>query len=75
LLVTDVVMPGMHGPELATQLQAARPGLKVLYMSGYTADAITDRGVLEAGIGFLEKPFTGAALARRVREMLDSDKT
>ena len=74
LLLTDVVMPGMGGPELARQLQAVRPGLPVLFVSGYTDDAIVQHGVLEPGVEFLQKPFTPDALARRVREVLDGSR-
>jgi two-component system, cell cycle sensor histidine kinase and response regulator CckA len=71
VLLTDVVMPGASGPELTMRLIAQRPGLKVIYMSGYTEDAIVQHGVLNSGIAFLNKPFSADALARKVREVLD----
>jgi signal transduction histidine kinase/CheY-like chemotaxis protein len=71
LLVTDVVMPHMSGPELASYLLAVRPPMRTLYVSGYTDPAITQRAGLEAGAPFLSKPFTPAALAAKVREVLD----
>ncbi|HYV67174.1 MAG TPA: ATP-binding protein, partial [Myxococcales bacterium] len=71
LLLTDVVMPEMAGPILARRLATLRPGLRVLFMSGYTDDAIVRRGILEVGAPFLQKPFVPEALARRVREVLD----
>jgi PAS domain S-box-containing protein len=72
LLVTDVVMPGLNGRELAARLRAARPGLRCLFVSGYTADVIEHRGVLEEGVQFLAKPFSSPELARKVREALGS---
>jgi PAS domain S-box-containing protein len=71
LLVTDVVMPGIDGRELAARLRVTRPGLPVLFVSGHTEDAILKKGVLDADLEFLHKPFAPADLARRVREMLD----
>jgi two-component system, cell cycle sensor histidine kinase and response regulator CckA len=73
LLVTDVVLPGKNGLEVARAVSAIRPGLKVLFMSGYTEDAIVRRGVQEHDIHFLAKPFGAQQLLRRVREVLDSE--
>jgi len=75
LLLTDVVMPGMNGRELAEQVQAEIPDIKVLYMSGYTDDAIAYRGVVESGMNFMQKPFTLAGLGRKLREVLDGGDT
>jgi len=71
LLLTDVVMPLMNGKELADRLHREQPGVKVLFMSGYTDEAIIHHGVLAAGVAFLNKPFTGQVLLRKVREVLD----
>lgn len=72
LLLTDVIMPQLGGGKLADELTASRPRLKVLYMSGYTDDAIIRHGVLEPGVAFIQKPFSPAALAQKVRDVLDS---
>jgi CheY-like chemotaxis protein len=71
MLVTDVVMPGMNGSELADRIAVMRPGVKVLFVSGYTQDAIGNKGVIGDEIAFLEKPFAPDALLRKVREVLD----
>ena len=72
LLLTDVVMPGMNGKELFVKAAKKCPGLKVLYMSGYTGDVIAHRGVLDEGTAFIQKPFSIKALATKVREVLDN---
>ncbi len=71
LLITDVVMPGLTGRDLAHRVQAIRPGTPCLFMSGYPADVIADHGVVEEGIELLQKPFTVRELAEKVREILD----
>ncbi|MFH1029119.1 MAG: PAS domain S-box protein, partial [Pseudomonadota bacterium] len=72
LLITDVVMPTMNGRELKERIAALKPGIRVLYMSGYTADVIAYRGVLSEGTHFIQKPFSTNALARKVRDVLDA---
>ena len=71
LLLTDVVMPGLNGRELASRLATLRPDARVIFMSGYTDDAVTRHGVLEPGSTYVQKPFTPDAIARKVREVLD----
>jgi len=73
LLITDVVMPEMNGRELAERLLPLDPHLKVLFMSGYTADVIAHRGVLDEGVRFIQKPFSTKDLATKVREALDAE--
>ncbi len=72
LLLTDVVMPSMGGRELAERLFVSRPGLPVLYMSGYTADAVLRHGFSGATVNFIEKPMSPSALAQKVRDVLDA---
>jgi CheY-like chemotaxis protein len=74
LLVTDVVMPGMSGPEVARLLAVTCKGIRVLFLSGYTSDAMVRRGLLESGAQFLQKPFSPGDLARRVRDVLDAPR-
>jgi len=73
LLLTDVVMPGAGGKEVADRLGSLRPGIKVLFMSGYTDEAIVHHGVLDSNVKFIQKPFSPVALAKKVREVLDSN--
>ncbi len=72
LLLTDVIMPGISGRELAKRLSARHPALRILYMSGYTYNVIAQGGTLERGVAFLQKPFTPSALIEKVREVLDA---
>jgi len=72
LLITDVVMPIMTGQDLVDTIQNFYPELKILYMSGYTANVIANQGILEEGIPFIQKPFTKADLSAKVRQILDN---
>ena len=71
LVISDVVMPGMNGPRLIRRMNAYRPNLKVLYMSGYTDNVIAQHGILKKGVNFIQKPFSMEALSRKIREVLD----
>ena len=72
LLLTDVIMPKMNGRELAEQVIAKRPTVKVLFMSGYTDDVILHHGVFETAVKLIEKPLTPTILIKRIREVLDA---
>jgi CheY-like chemotaxis protein len=71
LLLTDVIMPGLNGRELGRRAQALRPGLRVLYMTGYSRNAVVHHGRLKEGVDLIQKPVSQAQLASRVREILD----
>jgi len=71
VLVTDVIMPDMSGPELARRMQPLRPGVRTLFVSGYTAETVRGRGRLPPGSAFIEKPFDQLSLLRAVRALLD----
>jgi CheY-like chemotaxis protein len=73
LLITDVIMPEMNGRQLAARVQAFRPRLKVLFMSGYTSNVIAHRGVLEEGVHFIQKPFSLKELAAKIRQAMESE--
>jgi two-component system cell cycle sensor histidine kinase/response regulator CckA len=72
LLLTDIVMPGMNGRQVAEVMRTRRPGIKVLFMSGYTQDALSTQGILEPGVALIHKPLRTRTLARQIRQVLDS---
>ena len=71
LLLTDVVMPEMSGPELANQMAALRPGVKIIFTSGYTVDAISRQGIFDPNVAFIQKPYRPKALAKKIRQVLN----
>ena len=71
LMLTDVVMPEMNGPDLAEKIRSLHPGIKCLFMSGYTDNIIACRGVLEEGVNFIQKPFSMEGMAAKIRAVLD----
>jgi DNA-binding NtrC family response regulator len=75
IMVTDVVMPEMNGRELAKRVASIRPAMKVLFMSGYSEDAVVSNGVLDRSLNFIQKPFAPEVLAWKVREVLERSET
>jgi DNA-binding NtrC family response regulator len=71
LLITDVIMPKLGGKELSYKLEKTNPGMKTLYISGYTDNAIVNHGVLDEGLAFIQKPFQPEELIKKIRELLD----
>lgn len=71
LLMTDIIMPGMHGRDLAARVTALSPATKVIFLSGYTDETITPHGVLPAGVNYIEKPFSAPTLAQTVKRVLE----
>ncbi len=72
LMITDIVMPGLNGRELAERLSRSNPKMKVLFMSGYTDDKAVRRGVVDANLAFIQKPFTPESLVRKIKTVLES---
>jgi CheY-like chemotaxis protein len=72
LLLTDVVMPDLNGPELAAQIVSSRPGIKLIFTSGYASEILAQRGTLNPAVAFIQKPYRPKALARKIREVLDA---
>jgi two-component system, cell cycle sensor histidine kinase and response regulator CckA len=75
LLISAVIMPVMSGRDLVAALQASHPGIRVLYASGYTDDAVVRHGMIDPGMAFLQKPFAPESLLLKVREVLDADRS
>ena len=73
LLITDVILPGMNGKTLARKMMSLKPGIKVLFTSGYTEDIIAERGIIEEGINFIGKPYAAASLAGKIRTFWTDD--
>ena len=71
MVATDMVMPGMGGRELVNRIRVTHPAVRILFMSGYTDDAVMQRGIHESGTAFLQKPFSADTLTRKIRSVLD----